>query len=112
MGLGPEAAIPADARDEMERQGVAPDQMTAIRRVRFREAMTGAILSGHRRIPPYGVAGGRPGALGRNRVERADGTVLVLSGTDTVEVAAGDVFVIETPGFGYGPPAAEKQAAE
>ena len=84
-----------------------------IRRVRFRAAMTAAILSGHRRIPPYGMAGGAPGALGRNRVERADGTMVELSGTDTVEVEPGDVFVIETPGGGgYGPPASAKQAAE
>ena len=37
-----------------------------VRRIRFREAMTAAILSGHRRVPPYGMAGGEPGALGRN----------------------------------------------
>ena len=50
-----------------------------------------------------------PCALGRNRVERADGTVDKLAGTDTVEVAAGDVFVIKTPGAGgYGPPGAAK----
>ena len=35
-------------------------------RLRFREAMTAGILSGHRRLPPYGMAGGEPGALGRN----------------------------------------------
>ncbi len=33
----------------------------AVRRVRFLEAMTAAILSGHRRIAPYGMAGGAPG---------------------------------------------------
>ncbi len=74
-----------------------------IRRVRFREAMTAAILSGHRRIPPYGMAGGQPGALGRNWVERKDGSVLELRGTDKAEMQPGDVFVIETPGGGgYG----------
>src|SRR3569832_402844 len=45
-----------------------------VRRVRFREAMTAAILSGHRRLAPYGMAGGAPGAPGRNRVERTNGT--------------------------------------
>ena len=74
-----------------------------VRRVRFREAMTAAILSGHRRIPPYGMAGGASGALGRNHVERKDGSVLELQGTDKAEMQPGDVFVIETPGGGgYG----------
>ncbi len=75
----------------------------AIRRVRFLEPMTAAILSGHRRIQPYGMAGGEPGKVGRNRIERAGGGILELSGADKAELAAGDVFVIETPGGGgYG----------
>ncbi|MFH1602280.1 MAG: hydantoinase B/oxoprolinase family protein, partial [Pseudomonadota bacterium] len=75
----------------------------AVRRVRFLEAMTAAILSGHRRIPPYGMAGGNPGKVGRNRVERADGSTLTLAGADKAELLPGDVFVIETPGGGgYG----------
>jgi len=74
-----------------------------VRRVRFLAPMTAAILSSHRRVAPYGVAGGEPGALGRNWVERADGGRTGLSGTDKTEVAVGDVFVIETPGGGgYG----------
>jgi len=74
-----------------------------VRRVRFREGMTAAILSGHRRVPPYGMAGGEPGALGNNYVERRDGRVEVLGGTDETEMAPGDVFIIETPGGGgYG----------
>jgi 5-oxoprolinase (ATP-hydrolysing) len=75
----------------------------AIRRVRFLETMTAAVLSGHRRIPPYGMAGGEPGKVGRNRVERAGGGVLELRGADKAEMSPGDVFVIETPGGGgYG----------
>ncbi|HLB79356.1 MAG TPA: hydantoinase B/oxoprolinase family protein [Dongiaceae bacterium] len=74
-----------------------------VRRIEFREPMTAAILSGHRRVPPYGMAGGEPGAVGRNYVARADGRVEELPATARVEVAAGDVFVIETPGGGgYG----------
>ena len=57
-------------------------------------------LSGHRRVPAFGLAGGSPGALGGNWVEHADGTVTEMSGCDSVELAAGDVFVIETPGGG------------
>ena len=75
-----------------------------MRRVRFLEPMTAAILAGHRRIPPFGMAGGAPGALGRNWVERADGTrtELALRRRDR-RWTPGDVFVIETPGGGgYG----------
>jgi 5-oxoprolinase (ATP-hydrolysing) len=71
-----------------------------VRRMRFREAMTAAILSGHRRVPPYGMAGGEPGALGRNSVQRKDGRIETLGGTDQTAMAPGDVFVIETPGGG------------
>jgi 5-oxoprolinase (ATP-hydrolysing) len=75
----------------------------AVRRVRFLEAMTAAILSGHRRVPPYGAAGGKPGMTGRNAVVRAKGSIEQLTGCDKTEMQPGDVFVIETPGGGgYG----------
>jgi 5-oxoprolinase (ATP-hydrolysing) len=75
------------------------------RRIRFLEAMTITTLSGHRRVPPYGMAGGEPGALGRHWVERADGSVTAMRGCDSVPVGPGDVFVLETPGGGgYGAP--------
>jgi 5-oxoprolinase (ATP-hydrolysing) len=78
----------------------------AVRRIRFLEPMTVSTLSGHRRVPPYGLAGGQPGALGRNRVERADGSVVEMAGCDSVDVDAGDILVVETPGGGgYGPAA-------
>jgi 5-oxoprolinase (ATP-hydrolysing) len=76
-----------------------------VRRIRFREAMTAAILSTRRAVAPFGMAGGEPGALGRNWVERADGTRVEFGGTHALQVAPGDVFVIETPGGGgYGAP--------
>ncbi|MFI6845203.1 hydantoinase B/oxoprolinase family protein [Kitasatospora sp. NBC_00085] len=75
----------------------------AVRRIRFREPMTVSLLSGHRRVAPYGLAGGSPGALGANRVQRADGSVLRLEGCGRAELEAGDVLVVETPGGGgYG----------
>jgi 5-oxoprolinase (ATP-hydrolysing) len=78
-----------------------------VRRVLFREPMTASILANHRRIAPFGLAGGEPGALGRNRLFRRDGSVEELSATQSVEVAAGDEFLIETPGGGgWGPPGA------
>jgi len=71
-----------------------------IRQLRFLEPMSAAILSGHRRIPPYGLAGGEPGQVGRNAVERADGRTEELPGTAVVAMQAGDAVVIETPGGG------------
>ncbi|MFC6668896.1 hydantoinase B/oxoprolinase family protein [Marinobacterium aestuariivivens] len=76
-----------------------------VRRIRFLEAMTAAILAGHRRVPPYGLNGGRPGALGRNWIERSDGRREELGSQAEVEVRPGDIFVVETPGGGgYGAP--------
>ena len=71
-----------------------------IRRVKFRETMTAAILSDRRRIAPFGLEGGGDGQKGRNAVERADGTVEELPGTAKVTMEPGDVIVIETPGGG------------
>ena len=76
-----------------------------VRRVRFLEKMTAAILSGHRLVRPHGMAGGEAAQAGRNWVERADGSVLELGPCDRTEMNAGDVFVIESPGGGgYGAP--------
>ncbi|MFJ2844677.1 hydantoinase B/oxoprolinase family protein [Streptomyces griseofuscus] len=84
----------------------------AVRRIRFLEPMTVSTLSQHRRVPPYGMAGGAPGALGTNRVERADGGVTDLGGSGSTEVGPGDVLVIKTPGGGgYGRPSPEPQQA-
>jgi 5-oxoprolinase (ATP-hydrolysing) len=74
-----------------------------IRRLRFNEPMTVTTLTGHRRIPAFGLAGGQSGALGRHWIEHPDGTVTPMRGCDSVQVRPGDVFVIETPGGGgYG----------
>jgi 5-oxoprolinase (ATP-hydrolysing) len=72
----------------------------AVRRMRLLEPMTAAILSGHRRVPPYGMAGGEPGRVGRNSVIRADGRVEEVAACAEVEMQSGDQFVIETPGGG------------
>jgi len=72
----------------------------AVRRLRFLEPMTASILSNGRTVPAFGLAGGSPGALGHNRIERADGSVQTLGHIGQAELAAGDVFVIETPGGG------------
>ncbi|HTH17192.1 MAG TPA: hydantoinase B/oxoprolinase family protein [Magnetospirillum sp.] len=74
-----------------------------IRRLKFLEPMTAGILSNRRRVAPFGLMGGGDGQPGCNSVERANGRIEELGGTARVEMAAGDVFVIETPGGGgYG----------
>ncbi|MFY9864719.1 MAG: hydantoinase B/oxoprolinase family protein, partial [Trebonia sp.] len=74
------------------------------RRIRFLEPMTVTTLSGHRRVPAFGLAGGAPGALGRHWVERADGSVTEMRGCDSVQLEPGDTFILETPGGGgFGP---------
>jgi 5-oxoprolinase (ATP-hydrolysing) len=76
-----------------------------VRRMRFLRPMTAMLVSSRRNVPPFGLAGGEPGAVGRQWVEQACGTVTELRGCDRAEMAPGDVFVIETPGGGgFGPP--------
>ena len=75
------------------------------RTIRFREPMACAILSGHRRIPPPGLAGGAPGECGRNLVRRRDGTVETLEGCAETALEAGEAITLITPtGGGYGAP--------
>ncbi|MBE1875167.1 hydantoinase B/oxoprolinase family protein [Myceligenerans pegani] len=72
-----------------------------VRALEFREPMTASLLTGHRTVPPYGMAGGEPGALGRNSVLRKgadDGEP--LAGRDTVALSPGDILIMETPGGG------------
>ncbi len=76
-----------------------------LRRIRFLEQMEVVMLSNHRVIAPYGMAGGSPGQVGRNWVERADGSHDEMTGCDKRNVDPGDVFVLQTPsGGGYGTP--------
>jgi 5-oxoprolinase (ATP-hydrolysing) len=75
-----------------------------IRRIRFLEPMTAAILSNRRRVAPFGLKGGSSAAPGKNSVIRADGTRIDLPARASVHMRPGDTFVIETPGGGgYGP---------
>jgi 5-oxoprolinase (ATP-hydrolysing) len=73
----------------------------AVRRLEFLRPLTLSLLTQRRGPhPPYGMAGGEAGALGVNRLIRADGTDVPLGGIAQVNVAAGDTLVIETPGGG------------
>jgi len=54
-------------------------------------------------VPPFGLSGGEPGAIGRNWIRRSDGTIEHLGGTAAAQMQGGDAFVLETPGGGgYG----------
>jgi 5-oxoprolinase (ATP-hydrolysing) len=70
------------------------------RRVRFLEPMTASILSNGRKVGAFGMAGGGAGAVGENFALRADGQVQTLSHIGQVDMQAGDVMVIRTPGGG------------
>ena len=77
----------------------------AVRRLRFLEAMTVTTLGSSRKVPPFGLAGGAPGACGVDFVERVDGSRERLEGNDRREMQPGDVYHMETPaGGGYGAP--------
>lgn len=75
--------------------------------------MNAAILSSHRKLPPFGLKGGMPGKCGKNMLIRRDGSVIEVEGQAELKLKNGDVFVIKTPGSGgYGrsvPPSHEKE---
>ncbi len=71
-----------------------------VRVIEFRAPMTVAVLSNHRRVAPFGLAGGAPGATGVNRLLRADGTAQELPACAAERVGPGDAIRIETPGGG------------
>ncbi|MFM2303984.1 MAG: hypothetical protein RLZZ135_1394 [Cyanobacteriota bacterium] len=81
-------------------RGKYPGGNGVIRRIRSRAAMTMGILADRRIVPPFGLQGGEPGSIGSNYVDRVDGSIEVLGGKAEVQMAPGDVFVIETPGGG------------
>jgi 5-oxoprolinase (ATP-hydrolysing) len=76
-----------------------------VRELRFLAPLTVALLSGSRRVPPFGLAGGEPGRCGRNGLARAGAGWQELPGCAELMVAPGDRLRIETPGGGgYGSP--------
>jgi 5-oxoprolinase (ATP-hydrolysing) len=77
----------------------------AIRRIRFREAMSAAILSTRRETSPFGLEGGEDARRGITTIIRNDGTRETLRGQDETEVTPGDCIEIATPGGGgFGTP--------
>ncbi|TVQ84346.1 MAG: 5-oxoprolinase [Micavibrio sp.] len=74
-----------------------------VRRIRFLEKMTAALLANHHKIPPFGVHGGGAGKTGLCRVERKDGAIEIITSTGETELQPGEIIHIETPGGGgYG----------
>jgi 5-oxoprolinase (ATP-hydrolysing) len=71
-----------------------------VRAIRFLEPMTASMLGNSRVVPPFGAAGGASGAVANNYVLRADGRIEPMGHIGSAELAAGDCFVIETPGGG------------
>ncbi|MGD9646983.1 MAG: hydantoinase B/oxoprolinase family protein [Pirellulales bacterium] len=72
-----------------------------VRRIEFLRELDVSILSQRRGpYPPYGLAGGAPGALGRNVLQKSDGDEELLPNQAQLLARPGDVLVIETPGGG------------
>jgi 5-oxoprolinase (ATP-hydrolysing) len=73
------------------------------RTIRFLEKMDCTLLTGHRIVPPFGLAGGENGQVGQNAVRRRDGSIEKLKGCDATTIDAGEALVIQTPtAGGYG----------
>jgi 5-oxoprolinase (ATP-hydrolysing) len=74
-----------------------------VRRLRFGEPMTAMLVSSRRTVAPFGLEGGRPGVVGVQWIERADGRREEVGGVSQAMLEPGDVFAICTPGGGgYG----------
>ena len=75
------------------------------RKIQFQQAMHCAILSGHRKVAPFGSKGGADGRPGKNWIESPGKTDLDLGGCGAADVEPGDSIIIKTPtGGGFGNP--------
>ncbi len=75
------------------------------RTIRFLETMECTILSGHRRVRPFGLAGGEAGQIGENWARRKDGGMERLQGCDATVIDENEAIIIQTPtAGGYGDP--------
>lgn len=70
------------------------------RRLKFLTPVTVTTLCSHREIEPFGAQGGAPGQVGENWAEMPDGTRVDLKGNDEIDLPAGAVFGMHTPGGG------------
>jgi 5-oxoprolinase (ATP-hydrolysing) len=72
----------------------------AVRKIAFLEPMIASLVTSRRKVAPFGLSGGADGLAGRQWVEHADGSCTELASTARVEVGAGDIIAIGTPGGG------------
>jgi 5-oxoprolinase (ATP-hydrolysing) len=80
------------------------------RTIRFLEPMEVTLLTGHRRVRPFGLAGGEAGQVGENWARRKDGRTEKLEGCDATMLDAGEAIIIQTPtAGGYGPESERKR---
>lgn len=78
------------------------------REIQLLEDAQVTILSERRRFPPYGLAGGKPGKMGKNILIR-QGKETDLPGKGSFELKKGDILSICTPGGGgFGSEAGER----
>ncbi|HEX9753660.1 MAG TPA: hydantoinase B/oxoprolinase family protein, partial [Methyloceanibacter sp.] len=74
-----------------------------LRVIRFLERMECAILSGFRKIRPFGLLGGEEGQPGENWVRRKTGGLERLKSSDQTVLEEGEAIIIKTPtGGGFG----------
>ena len=75
-----------------------------LRELLFRKALTLSVLTERRVFSPYGLNGGESGKKGKNLIKYKNGLNVNLGSKNTIQVQAGDVFHLCTPGGGgYGP---------
>jgi N-methylhydantoinase B len=79
--------------------GLHPGGDGVERAFELRAPATVTLIGERRRRPPYGLAGGGPGALGEETLRRGGRTVRLPSKV-SFEAEAGDVLTIATPGGG------------
>lgn len=76
-----------------------------IREIEFLKPLSLSLLTGRRETSPPGILGGHNGAAGQNLLIRSDGTTEELAWRQQVDIAAGEILRVETPGGGgYGQP--------
>ncbi|GAB3640818.1 hydantoinase B/oxoprolinase family protein [Spirosoma arcticum] len=83
-----------------------------VREIEFLEPVQATLLSQHRTVAPYGLNGGKPGAVGQQTLIYADGSKEDLPGIFTRAMAAGERIRIETPGGGGAGSSIDYEAAE
>ena len=74
-----------------------------VREIEFLDSLRITLITQHRTVPPYGLAGGQNGQVGQQTLLRLGGKVEKLAGICTLHAETGDKLRIETPGGGgYG----------